>query len=197
MDGLVAGRGDEAGTSATRCQREDALQRALLDQWQAAGYVLALVGLTLGAYLVGVGAGAWMLVMCAVLVAPLAGAALAAQRQRYRLAAVSSLLGAGGYAFSALFCLLMAPAQIGDWPSTSEMLTSIMECLLVVPPLLAASRAALGVGRVLWHLPAGPGQIGPGGDHRTMPVIGAGAAAPDRSAQQPPGRLRPTRYAPR
>jgi hypothetical protein len=75
------------------------------------------------------------------------------------------------------------------------MLTSIMECVLFVPPLLVTSWAALEAGRALWHFPSGPRQLGPGENRQTMPVISSGAIAPDPSPQELPRQLRPIRYA--
>lgn len=200
MEEMVVRRQDGGGLVTPGSDEHGALQRALLTQWQVAGYLMAVLGLTLGAYLVDVGAGPWMFaviyaaVQCVVLVAPMIGAAVAMRMRRYRLAAISSLLGAGGYAFSALCCLLMAPL-LGDWPSTDQMLTSITVCLLLVPPLLVASRAALEAGRALWHVPSNPRQLGPGEDLQPMPRISAGDTAPDRSAHEPTRLVRPIRYA--
>jgi hypothetical protein len=179
MNDLVVSQNHDA-VPRTRQQHGGALQRAVLAQWQAAGALLVLVGLTLGAYLIGVGAGLWMLALCVVFVAPMLGTAIATRLGRYHLAASSSLLGAGGYAFSALFCLLMAPGQIGDWPTTAQMLTSITECLLVVPPLLVTSWVALEASRALRQVPADPPQLRPGAQQETMLVNDSEGTTPER-----------------
>jgi hypothetical protein len=128
------------------------LQRAIIHQWQSAGYLLIFIGLVLGLLISQgrYGSGFHVaLVFCLLLATPTATALLALHLRQYRWAAALSTLGGMFCGFIVLSSLSVLPLMLMGMSTILDALSSLAIYLATMVPLAAASTAAMKSG---WDL---------------------------------------------
>jgi hypothetical protein len=173
------------------------LQRAIVHEWQAAGYLLIAIGTILGVFVslgyqgsaVGVA-----LVLCLLLATPTALALLALHLRRYRLATALSVCGGGLCGLIALSSLSVLPDLLVGAGSVLDALGFLAIYAATMVPLAVAGTAGLKSG---WDLGTvgrmeGRKHLSPRGGRPPLPapptLPGESPARTDEPAQSPGAR---------
>jgi hypothetical protein len=156
------------------------LQRALLQQWLAGGYLLLFAGPALGvAISIGLPTLPFAL-LCLIIIAPLLLAMASTALGRYRLAALWSALGT---IFATLGALAFLYGPLDGYPLLEQLMRST-EGIICSVFLALAARSMGSMARALWSAPPPPPGLGPAAQLAHPRLPGRDPANDDGDAQK-------------
>lgn len=146
-------------------------QRAIVQHWQALGYVIVFLGFMAGMFVTcGQSVlGGFYLFLGLALLEPLVLSALSARTGRYRLGSLFSVLGALSYVIVAGAVLAMRC----DATSVLTVAACTVERFAAAALLIGGAASSFGAARALWGETDEPPALGPGATQRRQRLIEA------------------------
>jgi hypothetical protein len=159
------------------------VQRAMVQQWMAGGYLLLFAGLAMG-MLISIGVPALPFALLGlIMIAPLLLATASTAVGRYRLAAFWSTLGV---VLATLGALAFLYGPLDGYPLLEQVIRSTEGAICSILLALAA-RSMASATRLLWSAPPPPPQLGPAA-WTAQPRLPVSAPANEARDAQRPGQ---------